>query len=94
MSIHREASSTVVRLANTCMETRLKCFAECRVHRSVSVYYYMLTDYLQIEISTGKFPYSQWQTPFEQLRQVVQDDPPKLPNDKFSHEFVHFVDSW
>lgn len=49
---------------------------------------------LQIEVSTGKFPYSQWDTPFEQLRQVVQDDPPKLPNDKFSAEFVYFVDSW
>ena len=47
--------------------------------------------FLQIEISTGKFPYSQWETPFEQLRQVVQDPPPKLPDDGFSPLFVEFV---
>ena len=49
---------------------------------------------LQIEISTGKFPYSQWETPFEQLRQVVQDPPPKLPDDGFSPLFVEFVNNW
>ncbi|XP_067937846.1 dual specificity mitogen-activated protein kinase kinase 6-like [Watersipora subatra] len=46
-----------------------------------------------IEISTGKFPYSQWETPFEQLRQVVQDDAPTLPEGKFSTGFVDFVHS-
>jgi len=46
-----------------------------------------------IEISTGKFPYSQWETPFEQLRQVVQDPPPKLPDVGFSPLFVDFVNN-
>lgn len=31
-----------------------------------------------IEISTGKFPYPQWNSVFDQLTQVVHGDPPKL----------------
>lgn len=33
-----------------------------------------------IEMATGRFPYNTWGSPFEQLKQVVKDDPPKLPN--------------
>ncbi|OWF39383.1 dual specificity mitogen-activated protein kinase kinase 6-like isoform X1 [Mizuhopecten yessoensis] len=44
-----------------------------------------------IELATGKFPYPSWKTPFEQLKQVVQDPPPNLPPDEFSPEFDDFV---
>ena len=50
--------------------------------------------YLQIELATGKFPYSSWGTPFEQLKQVVKDDPPRLPAGKFTPEFDHFIEQW
>ena len=45
-----------------------------------------------IEISTGKFPYKTWKTPFEQLRQVVQDDPPRLPTNMFTPMFEQFIE--
>ncbi|CAG0921438.1 unnamed protein product [Notodromas monacha] len=45
-----------------------------------------------IELATGKFPYKTWGTPFDQLKQVVQDDPPRLPDDgSFSPDFCDFV---
>ncbi|XP_023161904.1 dual specificity mitogen-activated protein kinase kinase 6 [Drosophila hydei] len=44
-----------------------------------------------IEMATGQYPYNKWRTPFEQLRQVVEDDPPRLPADKFSTEFEDFI---
>lgn len=44
-----------------------------------------------IELATGSFPYKKWNTPFEQLKQVVQDPPPKLPADQFSAEFEDFI---
>nr|XP_022916679.1 dual specificity mitogen-activated protein kinase kinase 6 [Onthophagus taurus] len=45
-----------------------------------------------IELATGKFPYNQWGTPFEQLKQVVKDDPPRLPTDGgFSAELQDFI---
>lgn len=44
-----------------------------------------------IEISTGEYPYRMWQTPFEQLRQVVQEDPPKLPPNRFTPEYEDFI---
>ena len=44
-----------------------------------------------IEISTGEYPYRMWRTPFEQLRQVVQEDPPKLPANKFTPEYEDFI---
>lgn len=49
---------------------------------------------LQIELATGKFPYDTWRTPFEQLKQVVKEDPPKLPAGKFSPEFEDFIVQW
>jgi len=44
-----------------------------------------------VEISTGIFPYSNWGTPFEQLKQVVNDDPPRLPSERFSPEYEELV---
>lgn len=44
-----------------------------------------------IEMATGKFPYHTWRTPFEQLRQVVKDDPPRLESGQFSTEFEDFI---
>jgi len=44
-----------------------------------------------IELATGKFPYDTWRTPFEQLKQVVKEDPPKLPADVFSAQFDDFI---
>lgn len=40
-----------------------------------------------IEMATGKFPYSTWKTPFEQLKQVVTEPSPSLPRDVFSKSF-------
>lgn len=45
-----------------------------------------------IEMATGRFPYNTWGTPFEQLKQVVKDDPPKLPSDgDFTPELQDFT---
>ena len=45
------------------------------------------------EIAMGKFPYRTWGTPFEQLKQVVVDDPPRLPHDSnFSADFHNFIE--
>lgn len=43
------------------------------------------------ELSMGVFPYKSWKTPFEQLKQVVEDDPPRLPPAKFSKDFEDFI---
>ena len=52
--------------------------------------------FLQFEVATGKFPYPKWNSVFDQLTQVVQGDPPKIPeNDhRFSDEFINFVNTW
>lgn len=45
-----------------------------------------------IEMGTGTFPYNVWRTPFEQLKQVVMDDPPRLRrSDEFSDKFENFI---
>lgn len=44
-----------------------------------------------IEMATGKFPYNKWTTPFEQLKQVVIDDPPRLQPGTFSEYFEEFI---
>lgn len=44
-----------------------------------------------IELATGTFPYNTWGTPFEQLKQVVKDDPPRLPSGTFSPEFEDLI---
>lgn len=47
-----------------------------------------------VELATGTFPYSSWGTPFEQLKQVVKDDPPRLPPGRFSPHFHNFIEQW
>lgn len=45
-----------------------------------------------IEMATGKFPYNSWGSPFEQLKQVVADDPPRLSETgPFSKDFQDFI---
>lgn len=44
-----------------------------------------------IELASGTFPYATWKTPFEQLKQVVKDDPPRLKPGQFSPEFEDFI---
>ncbi|KAH8343007.1 hypothetical protein KR059_003490, partial [Drosophila kikkawai] len=44
-----------------------------------------------IEMATGRYPYDNWRTPFEQLRQVVEDDPPRLTPGTFSPEFEDYI---
>ncbi|XP_064819350.1 dual specificity mitogen-activated protein kinase kinase 6-like [Oncorhynchus masou masou] len=43
-----------------------------------------------IELAILKFPYDSWGTPFQQLKQVVDESSPQLPSDRFSPEFVDF----
>lgn len=45
-----------------------------------------------IEIASGSHPYGKWKTPFEQLKQVVKEDPPTVDrNLGYSDEFHHFI---
>lgn len=47
-----------------------------------------------IELGTGKFPYAQWRTPFEQLKQVVHEPAPRLDEGGlFSNECCQLVNS-
>ncbi|KAB0360748.1 hypothetical protein FD754_004904, partial [Muntiacus muntjak] len=47
-----------------------------------------------IELAILRFPYDSWGTPFQQLKQVVEEPSPQLPADKFSEEFVDFTSQW
>uniref|UniRef100_A0A3B4UG08 mitogen-activated protein kinase kinase n=1 Tax=Seriola dumerili TaxID=41447 RepID=A0A3B4UG08_SERDU len=40
-----------------------------------------------IELAILKFPYDSWGTPFQQLKQVVDEPSPQLPADRFSPDF-------
>ncbi|XP_017280748.1 dual specificity mitogen-activated protein kinase kinase 6-like [Kryptolebias marmoratus] len=44
-----------------------------------------------IELAILKFPYDTWRTPFQQLKQVVDEPSPQLPADRFSPDFVDFI---
>ncbi|XP_077359142.1 dual specificity mitogen-activated protein kinase kinase 6 isoform X1 [Festucalex cinctus] len=44
-----------------------------------------------LELAILGFPYDSWGTPFQQLKQVVEEPSPQLPADKFSPEFVQFI---
>ncbi|XP_067914439.1 dual specificity mitogen-activated protein kinase kinase 6 isoform X4 [Heterodontus francisci] len=46
--------------------------------------------YMAIEMAILRFPYDSWGTPFQQLKQVVEEPSPQLPADRFSKEFVDF----
>ena len=48
----------------------------------------------QMELATGEFPYAKWDSPFQQIKQVVMEDSPKLPSDQFSPEFCDFIAKW
>ncbi|XP_061079720.1 dual specificity mitogen-activated protein kinase kinase 3-like isoform X2 [Conger conger] len=43
-----------------------------------------------IELALLHFPYESWGTPFQQLKQVVEEPSPQLPADQFSPELVEF----
>lgn len=45
-----------------------------------------------MELATGKFPYEEWKTPFDQIKQVVQGDPPRLSTESFPTEFCDFIE--
>uniref|UniRef100_A0A3B1KI15 mitogen-activated protein kinase kinase n=1 Tax=Astyanax mexicanus TaxID=7994 RepID=A0A3B1KI15_ASTMX len=47
-----------------------------------------------IELAILRFPYDSWGTPFQQLKQVVEEPSPQLPADRFSPEFVDFTSKW
>lgn len=53
-----------------------------------------LLSLLQIEMAILRFPYESWGTPFQQLKQVVEEPSPQLPADQFSPEFVDFTSQW
>ncbi|XP_077172109.1 dual specificity mitogen-activated protein kinase kinase 3 isoform X2 [Paroedura picta] len=44
-----------------------------------------------IELAILHFPYDSWRTPFQQLKQVVEEPSPQLPSDRFSGDFVDFT---
>uniref|UniRef100_A0A4W5MIX7 mitogen-activated protein kinase kinase n=1 Tax=Hucho hucho TaxID=62062 RepID=A0A4W5MIX7_9TELE len=44
-----------------------------------------------IELAIMRFPYDSWDTPFQQLKQVVEEPSPQLPAEQFSPEFVDFT---
>ncbi|KAG9340485.1 hypothetical protein JZ751_021598 [Albula glossodonta] len=44
-----------------------------------------------IELAILRFPYDSWGTPFQQLKQVVEEPSPQLPADRFSPQFVDFT---
>ncbi|XP_003745516.1 dual specificity mitogen-activated protein kinase kinase 6 [Galendromus occidentalis] len=45
-----------------------------------------------VELSIGRFPYPTIRNVFEQLKQVVQSEPPRLPPGKFSKEYEVFIE--
>lgn len=45
-------------------------------------------------MATGSFPYKMWANPFEQLKQVVNDEPPRLTDDRYSDDFKDFIAQW
>ncbi|RXM32810.1 Dual specificity mitogen-activated protein kinase kinase 3 [Acipenser ruthenus] len=47
-----------------------------------------------IELAILRFPYESWGTPFQQLKQVVEEPSPQLPADRFSKDFVDFTAQW
>ena len=51
---------------------------------------------VQSEMALGRFPYPEWKTVFDQLKSVVEGDPPKLPDDdpRFSDSFKDLIHKW
>ena len=49
----------------------------------------------QFELALGQFPYPTWKNVFEQLKYVVEGEPPQVPADaNFSTEFKEFIHLW
>lgn len=46
-----------------------------------------------MEMANGVFPYDTWGSPFEQLKQVVTDDPPRMVAGTFSPDFDAFIEA-
>ncbi|XP_029942672.1 dual specificity mitogen-activated protein kinase kinase 6-like isoform X2 [Salarias fasciatus] len=44
-----------------------------------------------VELAILRFPYDSWGTPFQQLKQVVEEPSPQLPADQFSTHFLDFT---
>uniref|UniRef100_A0A8C0J4Q8 mitogen-activated protein kinase kinase n=1 Tax=Chelonoidis abingdonii TaxID=106734 RepID=A0A8C0J4Q8_CHEAB len=69
--------------------------AGCKPYMAVSVCGCVIwSDILSlhsIEMAILRFPYESWGTPFQQLKQVVEEPSPQLPADRFSKEFVDFT---
>lgn len=48
-----------------------------------------------VEIASGTHPYGKWKTPFEQLKQVVQEPPPSVSREfGYSDDFHDFIAQW
>jgi len=47
-----------------------------------------------MELALGEFPYKKWSNIFEQLNAVVNGEPPRLPQDRYSQELQDFVARW
>ncbi|XP_041379520.1 dual specificity mitogen-activated protein kinase kinase 4-like [Gigantopelta aegis] len=47
-----------------------------------------------VELAQGSFPYSKWNTIFDQLNAVVSGPPPVLPADTFSEPLQQFTAAW
>ena len=47
------------------------------------------------ELAVGRFPYPSWTNVFDQLKTVVEGEPPRIPADAgLNPEFVDFVHQW
>lgn len=44
-----------------------------------------------MELATGTFPYAEWGTPFDQIKQVVTEDAPRLKPGEFSPDFEDMI---
>jgi hypothetical protein len=49
----------------------------------------------KVEIASGQHPYGKWKTPFEQLKQVIQEPAPTVDRKLgYSDSFHEFVALW
>lgn len=45
-----------------------------------------------LELAIGKFPFPESKSLFEQLKHICQDAPPRLPPNRYSHDFENFIE--
>ncbi|XP_054159180.1 dual specificity mitogen-activated protein kinase kinase 6-like [Oppia nitens] len=45
-----------------------------------------------LELAIGKYPFPESKNLFEQLKRICQDDPPRLPPNRFSKDFESFIE--